>query len=89
MKPLKKPLKKSAEILITYFFAFYKMALRPFFGNACKFQPTCSCYSQEAFSNHGIVKGFTLTTWRLLRCHPFGDGGFDPVPQKLEANNGR
>lgn len=87
-KLLKKSLLESAKSFQKYMFAFYKVGLRPFFGNACKFHPSCSDYSQQAYLRHGILKGTTLTTWRILRCHPFCEGGVDPVPPKNEIANG-
>jgi putative membrane protein insertion efficiency factor len=47
---------------------------------SCKFLPTCSEYAIEAVQKRGIVVGTVLATWRVLRCNPFGKGGFDPVP---------
>ena len=58
----------------------YKVALRPFFGQACCFQPSCSCYAREAFEKHHSMKAIYLTLFRVLRCHPFSQGGIDPVP---------
>lgn len=46
----------------------------------CRFHPTCSEYGAEAFRRYGLLKGFALTSKRLARCHPWNDGGFDPVP---------
>lgn len=45
----------------------------------CRFQPTCSEYAYQAVSKYGIIKGLMKGTWRLLRCHPFSKGGYDPV----------
>jgi putative membrane protein insertion efficiency factor len=50
------------------------------FSGACRFQPTCSEYAATAVVHHGVVAGSALALWRLLRCNPFGRGGFDPVP---------
>lgn len=87
-KLLKEPLKKPIDCFLKYTFAFYKVALRPTFGNACKFHPTCSCYSEEAFKKHGLFKGSFLTLTRILRCHPFSEGGLDPVPDSCEVCHG-
>jgi putative membrane protein insertion efficiency factor len=48
---------------------------------ACRFQPTCSHYAYDAIEAHGAFRGSAMTLWRLLRCNPLNDGGFDPVPQ--------
>jgi hypothetical protein len=50
-------------------------------GGGCKFLPTCSEYASQAITLHGPLRGVYLASWRLLRCHPFTRGGFDPVPQ--------
>jgi uncharacterized protein len=47
----------------------------------CRFQPTCSSYALDALASHGAVRGLWLTTRRLLRCHPWGGHGWDPVPE--------
>jgi hypothetical protein len=49
-------------------------------SGACRFQPTCSEYAVLAMSRHGMFYGAAIALWRLLRCNPFGQGGFDPVP---------
>jgi putative membrane protein insertion efficiency factor len=51
-------------------------------GGCCRFYPTCSCYASEAIEKHGSARGLWLATKRLGRCHPFHDGGFDPVPDR-------
>jgi putative membrane protein insertion efficiency factor len=52
-------------------------------GNRCRFYPTCSSYALEAIQLHGTIKGTYLSLKRLLKCHPFHDGGVDPVPEKF------
>lgn len=60
----------------------YRLLLSPSLGSACRFEPSCSAYSLESLQRHGAVAGTGLTLWRLVRCHPWCDGGHDPVPQK-------
>jgi putative membrane protein insertion efficiency factor len=59
----------------------YRFALKPWLGNACRFEPSCSAYALEALQRHGALAGSALGTARLLRCHPWCEGGYDPVPQ--------
>lgn len=66
--------------LIIGLIKLYQYCLSPYFGQQCRFAPTCSCYAQEALTRHGAVRGAWLTLKRLLRCHPWHPGGFDPVP---------
>ena len=58
----------------------YRLLLSPWLGSACRFEPTCSAYSLQALQQHGAAKGSYLTLARLARCHPWCDGGHDPVP---------
>jgi uncharacterized protein len=62
----------------------YIVFLSPFFGGACKFYPSCSNYAVEAIARHGARRGMALAARRLLRCRPFTQGGFDPLPDVLE-----
>lgn len=65
---------------------FYQKFISPMLPPTCRYQPTCSQYGIEAIQYYGIIKGMWLTVKRILRCHPFHKGGFDPVPIK-EKNN--
>ncbi len=58
------------------------LLVRPLLGprGVCRFTPTCSQYAKQAISKHGVFKGLLLAVKRLLRCHPFHAGGYDPVP---------
>lgn len=59
----------------------YRKYLSPLKGTStCRFTPTCSAYALEAVRQWGIIIGTILTAWRILRCNPFGKGGYDPVP---------
>lgn len=59
----------------------YQITLGPFLGGHCRFQPTCSRYGLEAYREHGPLRGTWLTLRRVLRCHPLGGRGYDPVPR--------
>lgn len=59
---------------------FYKYAISPHLPPTCRFTPSCSQYAMEALKKHGAIKGTILTIKRLLRCHPWGGSGYDPVP---------
>ena len=60
----------------------YRFTLKPWLGNACRFEPSCSAYALQALERHGACAGSALTVARLVRCHPWCDGGHDPVPER-------
>jgi putative membrane protein insertion efficiency factor len=62
--------------------AAYRFCISPWLGPACRFQPTCSAYASLAIDRFGVIKGGGLALWRLLKCHPFHPGGYDPVGQR-------
>lgn len=68
--------------LIIQTIKIYRYCISPILGACCRFTPTCSCYAEDAITQHGTIKGSLLTIKRLLKCHPWHIGGFDPVPQK-------
>ncbi len=65
----------------------YQYILSPLFPRACRFYPSCSSYTLDAIKLHGAAKGSYLGLRRILRCHPFHPGGYDPVPPKAGTNN--
>jgi putative membrane protein insertion efficiency factor len=67
----------------------YRLLLSPWLGSSCRFEPTCSAYSLQALQQHGAAKGSYLTLYRLVRCHPWCHGGYDPVPSSSQASAGR
>jgi uncharacterized protein len=58
----------------------YQYTISPYIPDSCRFNPSCSNYSLEAFKIHGIIKGIILSAWRILRCNPWGGHGYDPIP---------
>ena len=64
----------------------YKWAISPLFPPACRFVPTCSEYAMEAVERYGAVRGGLMAAARLLRCHPFTKGGYDPVVKSHSAH---
>ena len=62
----------------------YKWAVSPIFPPACRYVPSCSEYAMESVERYGAVRGGLMTLWRLLRCHPFAQGGYDPVVKQSE-----
>ena len=70
------------KYVMIWLIRFYKKFISPLKPPCCRFTPTCSAYAIEAFQKRGFFAGFILMTWRILRCNPFGRGGYDPVPDK-------
>jgi putative membrane protein insertion efficiency factor len=68
--------------LLLMLIKFYQLFISPILGSNCRFQPTCSQYSYNAIQAHGFFKGLSLSLKRIGKCHPWHDGGFDPVPKK-------
>jgi len=66
--------------LLTGLVRAYQYLLSPYFGSQCRFTPTCSHYALGALRKHGAFRGSYLATRRILRCHPWQPGGYDPVP---------
>ena len=65
----------------------YQKFISPMFPAKCRFYPTCSQYTLEAVKEHGAIKGTYLGIKRILKCHPFHEGGYDPVPKRENKNS--
>jgi len=70
--------------MMKYLFRFYRFFLSPFMGNQCRFYPTCSHYSEQAYKKHGFLKGSILTFIRIFKCQPWYKGNaVDEVPKRF------
>jgi putative membrane protein insertion efficiency factor len=70
------------KLLLIILIRAYRWLLSPLLGPACRFEPTCSVYAEEACRLHGAARGSWLAVKRVARCHPFCRGGIDPVPER-------
>ena len=68
------------RIILRILIRAYQLGLSPLLGPRCRFYPSCSHYALEAIDTHGALRGIWLTMKRISRCHPWNEGGFDPVP---------
>ena len=75
-------MKSFIENLVISLIKLYRLLLSPWIGNHCRFHPTCSAYAIEAIQRHGVLRGSCLALKRISCCHPWHEGGIDPVPQK-------
>ena len=74
-------MRKLPEKSVIALIRLYQILLSPFLGQHCRFQPSCSRYAIEAVKRHGVIHGAWLTVTRIGRCHPWHEGGDDPVPE--------
>ena len=68
-----------AKTILLFLIRFYRRRISPLFPPCCRFYPTCSAYALEAVTRYGALKGGWLALKRILKCHPFHPGGYDPV----------
>ena len=73
-------MKKFFGLILIIPIKFYQILISPLLGPSCRFTPTCSQYAVEAIQKHGPIKGSWIATKRIIRCHPWGGCGHDPVP---------
>ncbi|MBS4074430.1 membrane protein insertion efficiency factor YidD [Ameyamaea chiangmaiensis] len=66
----------------------YQWAISPLLGSNCRFTPTCSAYAHDAICAHGAGRGILLSAWRIMRCNPWNNGGYDPVPPRRTDPSG-
>ncbi len=72
----------AADFVLIGLIRVYQIFLSPMLGQRCKYYPSCSNYAIGAIREHGPIKGIGLGAWRILRCNPFSNGGYDPVPPR-------
>lgn len=75
-------MKRLAIRVLVALIGIYRYCLSPWLGHRCRFYPSCSEYAIEALQRHGLAKGTWLALTRLCHCHPWHEGGFDPVPDR-------
>jgi putative membrane protein insertion efficiency factor len=80
------PLGRLPQKALIFLVRAYRLLISPALGSNCRFEPSCSAYSLQALDRHGAVTGTYLTLHRLSRCHPWCDGGHDPVPPPQSAS---
>jgi putative membrane protein insertion efficiency factor len=76
---MKNFLQKCGTYFLLSLIRAYQLLISPLLPPACRFTPSCSQYAIDAIKCHGPFRGFFMALWRILRCHPFSDGGYDPV----------
>lgn len=70
---------------VIWFLKAYRALISPLYGEVCRYHPSCSAYALEAVTRHGVLRGGWLALRRVARCHPWAEGGFDPVPPASTA----
>jgi putative membrane protein insertion efficiency factor len=75
---------RAVSALLIALIRLYKIFISPIIPSSCRFHPSCSDYAIAALEKHGLLKGFALSAWRILRCGPWSHGGYDPVPEFKE-----
>lgn len=77
---------RTTRFLVTGSIKLYQYVLSPYLGPRCRFYPSCSNYALDSFHEHGLLRASWLTVRRLMRCHPWSSGGYDPVLPKTNFN---
>ncbi|MEZ3520785.1 MAG: membrane protein insertion efficiency factor YidD [Muribaculaceae bacterium] len=86
MKALYKAIRKATVAILSLPILFYRACISPLTPPSCRFVPSCSAYALEALRIHGPLRGSWLAIRRILRCHPWGGSGYDPVPPRKQKS---
>jgi uncharacterized protein len=78
-------MRQFVQLVVLGLLRAYKWAISPMFPPSCRYVPTCSEYAMEAVERYGALRGGLMAVWRLLRCHPFAHGGYDPVVKQSSS----
>ncbi len=70
--------------IVLFLVAAYQRWISPMFPRRCRYEPTCSAYATQSVQRFGLLRGSLMAAWRLIRCNPFSNGGFDPVPDRFK-----
>lgn len=81
-------LARAARAVVLTPIVLYQRVISPTLPRRCKYEPTCSRYAVDAIGEYGILRGLVLAAWRLLRCNPWSDGGYDPVEDQRVFRTG-
>jgi putative membrane protein insertion efficiency factor len=81
-------MRQFAKLVVLQLLKAYRWGISPMFPPACRYVPTCSEYAMEAVERYGALRGGLVALWRLLRCHPFAHGGYDPVVEVAAGEEG-
>lgn len=84
MKSIVKRISSAISWVLIKLIRLYQLTLSPLLGQSCRHYPTCSAYTMEAIEEWGVLRGVWLGIKRILKCHPWGSSGYDPVPKKRE-----
>jgi uncharacterized protein len=79
-------MKQMAKSVVLRLLRAYRWAISPMFLPACRYVPTCSEYAMDAVNRYDALRGSLMAMWRVLRCHPFAKGGYDPVVKPKDSN---
>ncbi len=84
MRSIRQSINRGLTITLLFMIKIYQYGISPLLGSNCRFYPTCSSYTKEAIEVHGAWRGLKLGVRRILKCHPFCEGGIDLVPNKQD-----